>query len=273
MKNLRRVIGFICLGFVIIVPLAALGYLQPSGDFVETELPADPPEVPYAGDDSGVLLEGTHSGGDKIRERTLYPEALEDCEICQVCRGDKSHELGDQYCGGCAPCYDRKDWKHWTDADGDGQHARKEVLIIESHEPAFEFTDRGGKKQMKGVWKCPYTGEVFRDARKLDVDHMVPLKEAHLSGGWKWAAEKKEKYANYLEDPDHLVAVTASANRSKGAKDPGEWMPAEDHCGYATAWIRVKEKWELSYDEKESKALMAAVATCAPTYEEKKEEW
>ena len=28
-----------------------------------------------------------------------------------------------------------------------------------------------------------------------------------------------------MSHPDHLIAVASGANRSKGAKDPAEWLP------------------------------------------------
>ena len=57
----------------------------------------------------------------------------------------------------------------------------------------------------------------------LDIDHLVPLKNTHDSDGWAWRSARKEDYANYLGDPDHLFAVTKTANRSKAAKGPEEW--------------------------------------------------
>lgn len=98
---------------------------------------------------------------------------------------------------------------------------------------------------------CPFTGDTITRSRRVDIDHLVPLKEAYLSGADTWSPEKKEAYANYLGNPNHLVAVSASANRSKGAKDPSEWMPEINQDWYIREWIRVKTEWALSYDSAE----------------------
>ena len=88
----------------------------------------------------------------------------------------------------------------------------------------------------------------------LDIDHLVPLKNTHDSGGWAWSSARKEDYANYLGDPDHLIAVTNTANRPKGAKGPGEWRPPDREywCQYATDWTEVKFEWGLSMTQREA---------------------
>ena len=70
---------------------------------------------------------------------------------------------------------------------------------------------------------------------------MVPLGNAHASGAWNWSAQQRELFANYLEDPQHLIAVTASANRSKGTRGPEDWKPENQTywCQYAVDWIIV----------------------------------
>ena len=79
------------------------------------------------------------------------------------------------------PDYDRHDWKHWTDADRDCQDARNEVLIAESQTRVAYRTDRKCRVAA-GEWLAPYTNTIVTDPGRLDVDHMVPLGNAHDSG-------------------------------------------------------------------------------------------
>ena len=162
------------------------------------------------------------------------------------------------------PTYDRHDWKHWTDSDGDCQDARQEVLVAESQTTVSYRTDRRCRVTT-GQWLAPYTNTVVTDPGKLDVDHMVPLGNAHLSGAWRWNAAQREQYANHLADPQHLIAVTRSANRSKGARGPENWKP-EDRtywCQYAVDWITIKQDWNLTVTAQEHSALVEMINTCA----------
>ncbi len=46
----------------------------------------------------------------------------------------------------------------------------------------------------------------------------------------------------------HLIAVTASANRKKGARGPEEWKPTNRGywCDYAIDWVQIKTDWDFS---------------------------
>ena len=161
------------------------------------------------------------------------------------------------------PDYDRDDWKHWIDKDRDCQNTRHEVLIEESLKAATFKSDKQCQVAT-GEWLAPYTSVIVTDATKLDVDHMVPLKNAHDSGGWAWDKDTKAAYANEMGYADHLIAVTASANRKKGARGPEEWKPAnQDYwCDYAIDWVQIKVEWELSATKAEWAALQEMLKTC-----------
>lgn len=164
------------------------------------------------------------------------------------------------------PEYDRGTWRHWTDEDGDCQNARQEVLIDEST-IAVTFQTEDRCRVATGLWEGPYTGAAVDDPGNLDVDHMVPLENAHRSGGWGWSRERKREYANYLGYENHLIAATSGANRSKGSKGPEEWRPPlEDYwCIYALDWVSIKNEWGLTVTEDEYVALSEMLAICETT--------
>ena len=98
---------------------------------------------------------------------------------------------------------------------------------------------------------------------------------AHLSGGWAWDSEKKKEYANHLEDPDHLVAISSRHNRSKGARGPEEWAPPDNNlwCQYATDWAEIKQRWQLTMTPVESEIVMDMLGTCDEPPDFEVEKW
>ena len=158
--------------------------------------------------------------------------------------------------------YDRDLYGGWIDQDGDCQNTRQEVLIEESPRPVI--LDTAGCKVVSGRWEDPYTGLVFTDPSRLDIDHFIPLAEVHRSGGHTWTPTQRRQYANDLSNPDTLIAVSASANRSKRDKYPPRWLPPNKayHCEYLKTWFALKSYWGLSSDPSERKLLATSEKFC-----------
>ncbi|MFW5969882.1 MAG: HNH endonuclease [Halofilum sp. (in: g-proteobacteria)] len=152
--------------------------------------------------------------------------------------------------------YDRELYGDWTDADGDCRDTRDEVLAAQGRRIEWSAD---GCEVVGGVWRGPYTGKRFTDPGDLHIDHVVPLKEAHVSGARDWSASRRREFANA---PDNLLAVEASTNMSKGSRDPAEWLPDTGRCGYIERWARVKREWGLGMDPQEREAVHALRTRC-----------
>ena len=157
--------------------------------------------------------------------------------------------------------YDRDLFQHWIDANGNGCDTRQEVLVAES-----ETTVALGPSCAisGGRWTSVFDGLSTDDPADLDVDHFVPLKEAWSSGAHAWDSTTRQLFANDLGFAGSLVAVSSSANRSKGAKDPASWLPPEGQyaCQYVQTWVEVKIRWDLSADAEELAALRGVASDC-----------
>lgn len=99
-------------------------------------------------------------------------------------------------------------------------------------------------------WWDPYTGQVVTDPGQLDIDHVVPLEWAWRHGADQWTPEQRKALAN---DPENLIPVLASANRSKGSRGPDEWMP--DRIGgwrdYLQRFLRITARYRLTMTTEE----------------------
>ncbi len=165
-----------------------------------------------------------------------------------------------------AATYDRARFRHWTDADQDGCDARAEVLIAEAvRAPAVG----AGCALTGGRWQSTYDGLETTNPSSFDVDHMVPLKEAWVSGASGWSDDRRRAYANDLGVSYALIAVSAASNRSKADQDPAEWLPPLEayHCVYVADWIATKLRWGLTIDLREYTTLFSYARRCpAPTF-------
>ena len=133
-------------------------------------------------------------------------------------------------------------------------NTRLEILSLE------KVGDVGWYSRWDGEW---YAGEGGLSAPRFDIDHIVSLKEAWRSGADEWSASDKDTFA---DDMLNLTAVTASSNRSKGAKDASEWLPSEasGKCYLLIRVIQVKTKWSLSIDQGEYTTLKELTESCGP---------
>lgn len=160
--------------------------------------------------------------------------------------------------------YNRSEWPHWQDVEG-CLNVREAVLIRDSAELTRRSRDRC--RIIAGKWPDPYSGKVLTDPEDIDVDHVVPLEEAHQSGGYAWDRDRRAAYANDLSDWRTLRAVSAEQNRSKGAKGPEEWLPDNPahRCPYVADWVLIKARWGLTMDESERVAVGNILEACRRT--------
>ena len=157
--------------------------------------------------------------------------------------------------------YSRDRFADWLDLDGNGCDTRQDVLIAERLAGTVS-----GCRVAGGRWLSSYDGVVTRRPTRFDIDHRVPLEEAWASGAWRWTPSTRDRFANDLGYAASLVAVTATTNRSKGDREPGEWLPplAGQRCSYVKLWIGVKYRWRLAVDAGEKSALTRLLKGCDP---------
>ena len=150
----------------------------------------------------------------------------------------------------------------WFDVDRNGCDTRNDILRRDL-----------SSRQMQNACKVlagtlapdPYTGTsirfVYGGASEVDIDHVVALSDAWQKGAASWPAGKRLALAN---DPLNLLAVDASANRSKGDGDTATWLPANKsfRCTYVARQVAVKAKYGVWVTAAERDAMTRVLGAC-----------
>lgn len=142
------------------------------------------------------------------------------------------------------------------------QNTRTRVLIEESlTKPKLH---EKGCKVLSGKWVGPFTNYRTTDPTTLQIDHLVPLAEAHRSGASNWTNKQRRQFANDMTHQHHLIAVYGPENQRKSARDLKNYLPPNKKfiCEYVIAWFEIKENWQLTMDEGEYDAGMKVLKGC-----------
>jgi hypothetical protein len=154
--------------------------------------------------------------------------------------------------------YSRDLFPHWETASG-SCNTREFVLKRDG----TNVVTNSACTAESGTWFSPYDGATWTAASDVDIDHMVPLKNAWISGANTWSTAKRTQFANDIDIPQ-LWAVTDNVNQEKSDKSPDAWKPplSSFYCTYSKSWVNVKHSYGLSITSAEKSALTSMLNTC-----------
>jgi len=152
----------------------------------------------------------------------------------------------------------------WLDTDRNGCDTRNDILTRDLTGRVYD-PDTRGCVVLSGRLGDPYTGGQILftkgDGNLVDVDHVVAMGNAWVTGAFRWEIRKRAAFAN---DPMNLLAVDASANRQKGDGDAATWLPSNKgiRCGYVARQVGVKTKYDLWVTPAEKEAMARVLGSC-----------
>ncbi|MCU6480171.1 HNH endonuclease family protein [Arthrobacter sp. A2-55] len=150
----------------------------------------------------------------------------------------------------------------WKDVDRNGCDTRNDILKRDF--TATRFSDAKKCAVASGTLRDPYTGKTINWAKgrnSVDIDHVVALGQAWVSGAQQLSLDQRTALAN---DPLNLLAVDAPANRAKGDSEASAWLPANKafRCQYVATQIAVKKKYALSVTATEKATMLQVLRAC-----------
>lgn len=161
----------------------------------------------------------------------------------------------------------------WKDVNGNGCDTRNDILKRDLRD--VTTAGRNNCRVTSGVFDDPYTGKTIHfkygkdTSSAVQIDHVVALHDAWMTGAQKLTQQEREALAN---DPDNLLAVDGPENQRKGdglclnkSGCTGMYLPPNEkyHCEYAAKFTEVKSKYNLGLTEGQKETLVPLLEQCA----------
>lgn len=157
--------------------------------------------------------------------------------------------------------YNRDEWGGWTPRGG-GCDTRETVL----RRAGLNIQLGPNCRVTSGTWISAYDGIELHTPAQVQIDHIVPVREAARSGARTWTRKRRAEFYNDLAN---LIAVSAASNTAKGDRDPARWLPpkTQARCDYAQIYIATKARYGLTVDQAEHDALAHVLDTNCPRHD------
>lgn len=161
----------------------------------------------------------------------------------------------------------------WKDVDGNGCDTRNDILKRDLRD--VTTAGRNNCRVTSGVFDDPYTGKTIHfkygkdTSSEVQIDHVVALHDAWMTGAQKLTQQEREALAN---DPENLLAVDGPENQRKGdglclngKGCTGMYLPPNEkyRCEYAAKFTEVKSKYNLGLTEGQKETLVPLLEQCA----------
>lgn len=149
----------------------------------------------------------------------------------------------------------------WLRDEGEGSclNVRAKVLVRDS---ASEVTfSPSGCTVATGEWNDPYTARLHTKANDIQIDHVVALKNAYMTGAHEWDFPKRCLYANFMGNKFHLMSVNGPENLKKSDHSPAGYVPPNKRftCEFLKSWLNIKLIWDLRITPEEGDTIQRLV--------------
>ena len=154
----------------------------------------------------------------------------------------------------------------WADVNRNGCDTRNDILKRDLTNVVFKAKTHDCVV-LTGDLIDPYSGTLINFVKGnttsalVQIDHVVALGNAWVTGAFKLSIEKRTEFAN---DPLNLLAVQGRLNSQKQDGDAATWLPPlkSFRCNYVARQIAVKSKYGLWVTAPEKAAMKNILAKC-----------